>query len=191
MHLRRTLFAWMLRLLLLASLPASLPAQQLARKIQPNDLLVIRVVGENDMSKETKVTGDGKINYVFIGDVQVGGQTIAEAQDQIRQMLMKGWLVNPQVIIEMKQYALETVTVMGEVMRPGQVILPTDRRIDLVEVIGLAGDFSKNAKKSRIELRRKGATVAYSYDELKKISDPAKKVFVQPDDFIEVATSIF
>lgn len=191
MLLHRTILAWMMRLLLLASLSASLSAQQAARKIQPNDLLVIRVVGENDMSKETKVTGDGKINYVFIGDVQVGGQTIAEAQDQIREMLMKGWLVNPQVIIEMKQYAEETVTVMGEVNRPGRIVLPTDRRVDLVEVIGLAGDFTRNAKKSHIELRRKGTRVAYSYDELKKISDPAKKVFVQPDDFIEVGISIF
>lgn len=180
-----------MRLLLLTFLPAYILAEPVARKIQPNDLLQIRVVGENDMTKETKVTGDGKINYVFINDVQVGGLTMAEAQELIRQMLMKGWLVNPQVIIEMKQYAEETVTVLGEVNRPGRVLLPTDRRVDIVEVIGLAGDFSKNAKKSNIELRRKGKRMQFSYDELKKVSDPAKKYFVEPDDIIEVAISIF
>ena len=189
MQPRRFLSAWLLSFLWVAALTPLALAQQAVRKIQPNDLLIIRVLGEIDMTKETKVSSDGKVNYVFIGDVQVAGQTITEAQEKIRQLLMKDWLVNPQVIIEMRQYAVETVTVLGQVNRPGPVVLPTDRRVDLVEVIGLAGDFSRLARKSQIDLLRKGKKVTFSYDKLKEISDPAKKVYVEPDDIIEVATS--
>lgn len=69
MHSRRFLSAWLLASFLIAALPFSIRAQQGVRKIQPNDLLIIRVLGEIDMTKEAKVSSDGKVNYVFIGDV--------------------------------------------------------------------------------------------------------------------------
>ncbi|MBX3732385.1 MAG: polysaccharide export protein [Verrucomicrobiae bacterium] len=173
------------------SIRAQQPGPQTARRIQANDILNIRVLGEPDMNKETKVTGDGTINYFFVQDVQVAGLTIAEAQEKIRQILMKDWFVNPQVNIEMKEYAREIVTVLGQVNRPGTVLLPSDRRVDIVEVIGMAGDFTRLANKSRIELVRKGRKIQISYDELKKITDPARKLYVEPDDVIEVGQSVF
>lgn len=161
------------------------------RRIQANDILVVSVLNEPEMNKETKVSNDGKIDYYYIGDVQVAGQTVPEAQEKIRQLLMKDYFVNPQVGIQVKQYAQETVSVLGQVNRPGPILLPTDRRVDIVEVIGMAGDFSRLAKKSEIELRRKGKSVKFSYDDLRKITDPAKKVYVEPDDVVEVGITIF
>lgn len=175
----------------LALAPGWLSAQQVNRKIQPNDVLVIRVLNEPDMAAEKKVSNDGRISYFFIGDVQVSGKTVAEVQDMIRDLLKKDYLVDPQVNIEMKQYAEEKVTVLGAVNRPGPIILPSDRRVDVVELIGMAGDFNRYANKDRIELRRRGKVVTLGYGELKRISDPAKKFLVEPDDVIEVAESKF
>lgn len=190
MNSRHFLRVWLTLAILVAGGPGWLAAQQAVRKIQPNDLLTIRVLNEPEMAKESKVSSDGKIDYLYVGDVSVAGKTLAEAQLMIRELLMKDWFVNPQVIIETKQYALEMVTVMGQVGRPGPVQLPTDRRVDLVEVIGMAGDFTRLANKNKIELRRKGKRVQYSYDDLRKITDQEKKVFVEPDDVIDVAASI-
>lgn len=189
MNSRHFLRVWLTLAFLVAGGPGWLAAQQAVRKIQPNDLLTIRVLNEPEMAKESKVSSDGKVDYLYVGDVQVAGKTLAEAQLLIRELLMKDWFVNPQVIIETKQYALEMVTVMGQVTRPGPVQLPTDRRVDLVEVIGMAGDFTRYANKNKIELRRKGKRVQYSYDDLRKIADQEKKVFVEPDDVIDVAES--
>ena len=55
----------------------------------------------------------------------------------------------------------------------------------------MAGDFTRLANKSRIELVRKGRKIQISYDELKKITDPARKLYVEPDDVIEVGQSVF
>jgi len=175
----------------LAASPGVLRAQLENRKIQPNDVLVIRVLNEADMTAEKKVSNDGRINYFYIGDVSVAGKSVAEAQDLIRDLLKKDYLVDPQVNIEMRQYALEMVTVLGAVNKPGPVQLPTDRRVDVVELIGMAGDFNRYANKSRIELRRRGKSYPLSYDDLKRITDPAKKFFVEPDDVIEVGESKF
>jgi len=181
-----------LLLLSLALAMAPVLAQQAlaARKIQPNDLLIISVLGEAEMIKEAKVTADGKVNYFYVNDVAVAGMSLSEAQEHIRQLLMTDWFVNPQVNIQMKEYAREVVTVNGQVNRPGTLLLPNDRRVDVIEVIGLAGDFTRLAAKSRIELVRKGKRTVLSYDELKKITDPAKKIYVEPDDIIDVAQTI-
>jgi protein involved in polysaccharide export with SLBB domain len=175
--------------LLLSLLPAR--AQLTNRKIQPNDILVIRVLTEPDMKQEAKVTNDGKINYFFIGDVEVGGKTIGEAKALIQDLLNKDYLVDPQVSIEVQQYALQIVTVMGAVNKAGPINLPPDRPLELIEAIGMAGDFNRYANKDKIELRRKGVITRYSYDKLKQQTDPAKKVFVEPDDTIDVGESKF
>ncbi len=171
------------------TLPAG--AQLANRKIQPNDVLIIRVLNEPDMNQEAKVTNDGRVNYFFIGDVEVGGKTIAEAKTLIQDLLNKDYLVDPQVSIEVRQYALQVVTILGAVNKPGQVVLPPDRQLDIVEAIGLAGDFNRYANKDRIELRRRGQNTRYSYENLRKLTDPSKKVYVEPDDIIDVAESKF
>lgn len=170
-------------------LPAA--AQLANRKIQPNDLLIVRVLGEPDMTQEARVTYDGRVNYFVINDVEVGGKTVAEAKAYIQELLNKDYLVDPQVSIEIRQFAEQVITVLGAVNKPGRVILPADRQIDLVEAIGLAGDFNRYAKKSQIELRRRGQNLRYAYDDLRKLTDPTKKIYVEPDDVIEVGETVF
>ena len=74
MHSRRLLSAWLLASFLIAALPFSIRAQQGVRKIQPNDLLIIRVLGEIDMTKEADDTslGAGLLEDVY------GGETMAQ-----------------------------------------------------------------------------------------------------------------
>ncbi len=187
-----TAFRHLLLLLLGLFLAGSEGVAQLTnRKIQPNDVLIIRVLEEKDMLQEAKVTNDGRITYFFIGEVPVGGKTLAEAKTLIQELLNKDYLVDPQVSIEVKEYATKVITVLGAVNKGGQIPLPPDRQIDIVEAIGLAGDFNRYANKDRIELRRKGQTLRYSYNDLKKLTDPSKKVYVEPDDVVDVAETVF
>jgi protein involved in polysaccharide export with SLBB domain len=159
-----------------------------ARKIQPNDVLLIRVLNEVEMTAEKKVSADGKIDYFFINEVDLNDKTVADAQRIIRDALDKDYLVNPQVYVEVKQYATQYVTVVGQVQRPGQYPIPPDHKMDIIEAIGTAGDFSRLANKNKIELRRKETVKRYSYDDLKK---PDGRVYVEPEDVIEVAESKF
>lgn len=178
----------LLKTLLVAALVALLPAsaQTVARKILPNDVLLIRVLNEPDMMAEKKVSAEGKIDYFFIGEVDLNDKSIAEAQKIIRDKLDADYLVNPQVYVEVKQAALQYVTVTGQVNRPGRVEIPPDHEMDVIEAIGAAGDFTRYAKKSRIEVRRKDGTKRYTYDQLKT---PEGRVIVMPEDVIWVDES--
>lgn len=162
-----------------------------SRKIMANDVLAIRVVGEPELTVNTRVSGAGTITYPFIGSVPVEGKTTLEVEKILRLKLEDGYLVKPEVIVDVEKFNEETITVLGAVGRGGVVVLPSNRKIDLVEAIGLAGDLTRLAKRSHIELKRNGETRVFTYDKLKDAStDETKKIFVEPGDVIFVKERI-
>jgi protein involved in polysaccharide export with SLBB domain len=178
--------------LIALSFSSPVSAADSARKILSNDILLVRVLGEPDMMAEKKVNSDGKINYFFVGEVDVSGKTPFEVERVIRDLLDKDYLVNPQVSVEVKQYDVQYVTVTGQVGRPGRVEIPPDHQIDVIEAIGAAGDFTRIGSKKNIKLRRNrtGLTTTYSYDQLQKQAEAGAKVVLEAGDVITVSETI-
>jgi polysaccharide export outer membrane protein len=164
-----------------------------ARKIAPNDILAMKVAGEPDLSIEYKVDGEGKINVLYVGSVTVVGKSSSEVAREIRDVLDKDWIIDPQVSVEVKQYDTKYVTVMGAVAHAQQVQILPDHQMDVLEAIAGAGDFTRDAKKEDIKLQRKGTGEIRSlkYSELSKITDPTKRVYVEPGDRITVERTVF
>lgn len=161
------------------------------RKIAPLDILNIDVVGEKDLSKELRVSSSGTVTFPFLGSIEVKGKTPAEVEDMLREKLGKDYLVDPQVIVTVKEYRTRTVSVIGQVNKPGVIVLPAEQKMDVLEAIAQAGDLAKSANKNRIEVSRKGETRKFTLDELKKESDPKKKFWLEPGDVIYVHESFF
>ena len=161
------------------------------RKIAPLDILNIDVVGEKDLSKELRVSSSGTVTFPFLGSVEVKGKTPAEVEDMLREKLGKDYLVDPQVIVTVKEYRTRSVSVIGQVNKPGVIVLPAEQKMDVLEAIAQAGDLTKSANKNRIEVSRKGETRKFTLDELKKESDPKKKFWLEPGDVIYVHESFF
>ena len=162
-------------------------------KISPQDVVIVDVFNERElMNKEFRVSAQGEITYPNLGDVKIGGLTPAEASSLIKEMLDKGYLVNPQVTVTVKEYVVRFVTVMGEVTKPGAILLPGEQKWTILQAIGQAGGFTKGAKKSRIEFTRNGKTKRYSVEELmKNAADPEKTYYVLPGDSINVPQTVF
>jgi len=161
-----------------------------SRKLMPNDILAIQVVGETDLTVIRRVGNDGTITYPFLETIKVEGRTPAQIEVVIREGLTNGYLVNPQVMVDVKDYVKQFFTVLGQVNRPGQQEYPVDRKIDVLEAIGMAGDFARLAKKSKIEILRGAQKFVFSEDQLKEQVDPEKKFYVQPNDKISVGERI-
>src|SRR5689334_3451813 len=161
------------------------------RKIAPLDILNIDVVGEKDLSKELRVSSSGTVTFPFLGSIEVKGKTPAEVEDMLREKLGKDYLVDPQVIVTVKEYRTRSVSVIGQVNKPGVIVLPAEQKMDVLEAIAQAGDLTKSANKNRIEVSRKGETRKFTLDELKKESDPKKKFWLEPGDVIYVHESFF
>ena len=161
-------------------------------KIAPLDIINIDVVGEKDLSKENlRVSSSGTITFPFLGSIEVKGKTPAEVESLLKEKLGKDYLVNPQVIVTVKEYRSRTVSVIGQVNKPGVIALPAEQKMGILEAIAQAGDLAKTANKNRIEVSRKGKTQKFTLDDLKKDTSPEKKFWLEPGDVIYVHESFF
>ncbi len=165
-------------------------------RLQPEDGIVISVIGEPTLNEgqqgmSRKVTSGGTITYPYLGTIKVVNKTPAEVEELIRTLLDKDYIIDPQVIVSMKEYRSRRVSVAGAVAKPGVYELPVEQKTDVLQIITLAGGLTKSASKSKIEVTRNGKVQNFRYDDLKKINDEGKKFWLQADDLIEVGESIF
>ena len=161
------------------------------RTIAPFDIIIIEVYGEKDLSGEHRVQQSGTIKYPLLGNIAVGGQTPSQVAAQLTEKLEADYLVDPQVNVMVKEYRSRTVSVIGKVNKEGAIDLPPEQKIDLLEGIARAQGFSPLANKNKIELSRNGKTTTYKFDDLKKVKDVQKKVWLEPGDVIYVHESFF
>lgn len=111
--------------------------------IGEGDLLRITVYDHPDLTTEARVSGEGKITFPLIGEVVVSDQTVAAAERTIARVLEDGFIVRPQVSILITEFKSKKVTVLGEVAKPGVVILRG--AYTLMEAISDAGGVTENA----------------------------------------------
>ncbi len=161
----------------------------LDRKVAPSDTIFVEVFGDKDLTVERRVQAGGAITYPLLGTVEVAGKTTAEVAVILTQLLGKDLLVNPIVSVNVKEYRMRTVSVLGSVAKSGTVKLPIEQKMDIIEAIAEAGGFNREANRNRIELNRNGKTRTLKYDQLRKETDPAKKIWVEPGDVITVRES--
>ena len=95
-------------------------------RLGAGDSIGVQVYQSPDLSLESRVSESGVINYPLIGNVQLGGLSLAEAEKTIADALRTGGFVRaPQVNISLKQVRGNQVAVLGQVNRPGRFPLET------------------------------------------------------------------
>jgi polysaccharide export outer membrane protein len=136
-------------------------------KIATGDLVQVSVFGAPDFDREARVNADGDIALPLLGSVHVDGLTIQEAQALIETQLREGgYFHGPQVTVLQKESTAQTVTVLGEVQKPG--IYPLNGARTLYDVISTAGGTTASAGKAvtitgrnRVQGRQ---TIEFSYE---------------------------
>ncbi len=93
-------------------------AEVLDYQIGPGDVLYLEVVGQPDMTGEERVSGDGNIMVPEAKSVPIAGLTLDQARDAIIGTLAAGYLRNPQVVLNVKEFASKKIAVSGGVKTP-------------------------------------------------------------------------
>lgn len=131
-----------LTLLLALSAGNTLAADNLDYPLGPGDVLRIQVFQNPDLTTETRVSENGSITYPLVGAVEVGGLSIADAEQKIAAALKNGRFVKqPQVNIVLLQMRGSQVSVLGQVNRPGRFPLETLSRVS--DMLAAAGGASQ------------------------------------------------
>lgn len=119
------------------------------------DRIQVRVYLEEDLTSVTRIDARGRINLPLLGEVAVGGLTIAQAQETIQKAYREGrYLRNPQVTVNVEEYAPREVSITGQIRNPGRYLLPNESTYTLAELVTKAGGISDIGKGSAVKVTR-------------------------------------
>lgn len=110
------------------------------------DEISILVFDEPDLTLDAQVGASGFINYSYLGNIQVAGQTPLQLEQQIASLLRDGYLVNPSVNVSVKEF--RPFFIGGEVRSPGSYAYQPGLTLD--KAIALAGGLTDRASTRRM-----------------------------------------
>ena len=120
-------------------------------EIGPGDVLKVVVLGQAEMTGSFTVGPDGLVGFPILGKVKASENTTLELERKLTILLADGILKRPQVTVTVGEYGSQKVFVTGEVLRPGQYPLKSDRT--LLALLGDVGGLGPNAGHEVIVVR--------------------------------------
>lgn len=137
----------------LVVLAALIPAIALAAdyEIGAGDVLKVIVIGQAEMTGNFAVDTEGMVSFPILGKVKASANTTLEIERKITILLADGILKRPQVTVTVAEYGSQKVFVTGEVQRPGQYPLKSDRT--LLALLGDVGGLGPNVGHEVIVVR--------------------------------------
>lgn len=173
--------------------------QEFVYKLKPNDILSIKITSvspkDQNFFSSSEDVGDpllsgyivdaeGNIELIYVGSVHVGGLSIPEARDKIKEIASK-YLESPSVHIKLVSFHF---TVLGDVANQGK-FTSYNPRTTILEAIGMAGGLSDFAERSKIKIIRSenDTTKIFYVNVLDEKIVGSEFYYLQPNDVIAVS----
>ena len=133
------------------------------------DRVRISVYQEDDLTTMARIDARGKINLPLIGEINLGGLTVVQAQEAIQGAYKEGrYLRAPQVTVSVEDYAAREVSIQGQIRNPGRYALPIESTFTVVELVTKAGGITDIGKGTTV-------SIALNVDDADAIFDRAVK----------------
>jgi len=118
----------------------------------PDDVIEIVVRRHPEFTDKFVINSEGKIQYKFVGDIEIEGMTKTEVKELITKILAK-YIITPEVDVSILEYRSKVIYVIGEVGRPGKYYMKADT-ISMREAVVQAGLPTLSAAMRRTTLIR-------------------------------------
>lgn len=120
--------------------------------VGPQDVLLVTVWEQPELSGKFTVEADGAFTYPLVGRVQAGNRTQREIETEVARLLVAGELLRkPQVTVAVDAYRSQRVYVIGEVRSPGRLEL--SGVITLMDALTRAGGLQPTASSEVLVVR--------------------------------------
>lgn len=162
--------------------------------IREGDTVQVSVFNEPELAVSGRVSRDGTLQCPLIGLVRIGGLSQLSASRIIEAAYQKDYLVHPEVNLFVSQFSVQRVTVLGQVQRPGSLEIPSEKRLTILQVLGMAGGPTRiaNLKKVLVKRHINGRQETIKVDINGMVSGSDNVMFyVKEDDVITVPESLF
>lgn len=153
------------------------------------DVISVRVLNHDEMSvARARVRTDGKVSLPFLNDVEVSGNTPNEVGKNL-QAKLKDYVANPVVTVTLEEMRPFSVSVMGEVSRPGVYALEPGAGV--LQALASAGGLNTYAHDDGVYvLRRDGKgepqRIRFDYEQLSRAEGKAATFRLRSSDVVVV-----
>jgi polysaccharide export outer membrane protein len=156
--------------------------------IGANDVLAISVWKEPDVSRSVPVRSDGKISLPLVGELQAGGQTPRQLEQEIAKRL-QNFISEPEVTVIVTESKSQKINILGMVARPGTYLLTGATTI--LDAVAMAGGFKDFAKQKSMYVLRQAPDGAqkrlpFNYKDVIKGKNPEQNIRLLPGDTVVI-----
>ena len=164
-------------------MPTAAPVDPKTFEIGPQDILLIRVWREPELSSAVQVRSDGKITLPLVGEIQAGGLTPEALKTKVVEVLSE-YINKPEVMVSVQSVQSRRYHITGGVNRPGT--FPLVVPVTVLEALTNAGGFREFANTKKITVLRKGKTLKFNYNDVIKGKNMDQNVYIETGDYIVV-----
>jgi len=154
------------------------------------DMIEVLVLDHPEFNSISTVTPNGNIHVSLLGSIKVAGMSVREIKDRITQLLMRDYLKNAFVTVNVKESRSRKFYIYGEVVHPGAYVMKDN--MTLLRGISMAGGLNKFAS-PRIKVFRqennKNTIIKINVDRI--ISGKEADIIIQSGDVIIIEEKIF
>jgi len=148
-------------------------------RLGSGDKIKLTVYGEDDLSGDFEISGNGSLSLPLVGQVQAGGMTVPEFEKLLTNQL-KTYFRRPRVSVQVLNY--RPFYIQGEVKNAGEYSYSNGLLVR--DAIAKAGGYTYRAATGHVFIRR-----AIEKDEKRYSLDAP--VYVMPGDNIRIGERFF
>ncbi len=158
-----------------------------------DDIIEIVVMRHPEFSGTFPVNSEGKVQYKFVGDIDVSGLNKKQVEDKLKKIL-GNYLVDPDVSVTIMEYRSKFVFILGEVGQPGKYYIKSET-ISVRDAVVNAGlpTYSAAMRKCSLITPDKSGKVKnrpVNIYSILYVGDLRKNVDMRPGDVLYVPATI-
>ena len=159
------------------------PVDAASYKVGPSDVLLIRVWNEPAFTGPVAVQENGKITLQLLGDLEVGGKTPIQIQNELSEALKK-FVVRPLVTVTVSEVGSRRYYMDGLIARQGEYALVTPTTI--LEAISRAGGLQDFANQKKIYVLRGDQRIYFNYKDVIRGKHLDQNILLKAGDHVVI-----
>ena len=125
--------------------------------IGPGDVLSIQVWDQNDLNRKVEISQEGDFTFPLIGKVHAAGLSVFAVEKTITEKLGSGYLISPQVTVNILEFKNQEAFLFGAVKQPGSYVVKGKTHI--LKLITDAGGFVDESGMSATIIRPRSSAL--------------------------------
>ena len=133
-------------------------------RLQAGDSFTMSVFGEGDIGLTSKIGKTGALSFPLIGQVDIRGLTVPEAEQKLRELYMKDYYVDPKISLLITGYHTKRFHISGAVEHPGSHAFPEEGGINLGQAVAMCGGIDQDGDIKAITVFKRKIAGFKTYD---------------------------